>query len=57
MIALFHTSFILFLLPLTQFDAAILTANNGLNIATIRDNAKNSAVNRSLGKLISVHIG
>jgi hypothetical protein len=57
MIALFHTSFILFLLPLTQFDAAILTTNNGLNIATIRDNAKNSAVNRSLGKLISVHIG
>ena len=28
-------------LPLTQFDAAILTANNGRNIATIRHNAKN----------------
>jgi hypothetical protein len=36
-------------LPLTQFDAAILTANNGRNIATIRHNAKNFAVNQKLG--------
>ncbi|MEG3068307.1 MAG: hypothetical protein RQM95_08855 [Syntrophaceticus schinkii] len=39
-----------FLLPLTQFDAAILTANNGRIIATVCHKVENSGANQSLAR-------
>ncbi|WP_232294251.1 AMP-binding protein [Syntrophaceticus schinkii] len=38
------------LLPLTQFDAAILTANNGRIIATVCHKVENSGANQSLAR-------
>jgi hypothetical protein len=37
-------------LPLTQFDAAILTANNGRIIATVCHKVENSGANQSLAR-------
>jgi predicted ester cyclase len=38
------------MLPLTQFDAAILTANNGRIIATVCHKVENSGANQSLAR-------
>jgi putative transposase len=40
----------LMVLPLTQFDAAILTANNGRIIATVCHKVENSGANQSLAR-------
>jgi hypothetical protein len=39
-----------FLLPLTLFDAAIITANNGRIIATVCHKVENSGANQSLAR-------
>jgi adenine-specific DNA-methyltransferase len=45
-----YDSFQSMLLPLTQFDAAILTANNGRIIATVCHKVENSGANQSLAR-------